>query len=71
MTSDETPPCPACGKPLDPVNFERDDRSIVLCFNCGELMVCQDGQLRSYSAEDLMKVLKRSGLAGNKDEQAK
>jgi hypothetical protein len=61
--TDETPPCPECGKALDPVNFERDDRSIVLCFNCGALMVCNAGELRSYDEEDLMKALKRQGLA--------
>jgi hypothetical protein len=58
----KTPPCPACGKPLNPVNFERDDRNIILCFNCGQLMVCEHGSLR-YSADDLMKVLRRQGLA--------
>jgi hypothetical protein len=58
-----TPPCPKCGKPLDPVNFERDDRSIIICFNCGELMVCKDGKLRGYDEKDLMKALRARGLA--------
>ena len=63
MIPDETPPCPECGKPLDPVNFERDENSIVLCFNCGQLMVCQDSVLRCYSADDLAQALKNRGLA--------
>ena len=63
MIPDETPPCLECGKPLDPVNFERDENSIVLCFNCGQLMVCQDNVLRCYSADDLTQALKNRGLA--------
>ena len=58
--SDKTPCCLACGKPLDPVNFERDDRSIVLCFHCGYVMTREDGKIREYTAQDLMKALRRS-----------
>lgn len=58
MTDDETPPCLLCGKPLDPVNFERDDRSIVLCFYCGCVMMREDGKIREYTAQDLGAALK-------------
>lgn len=60
MTSDETPPCLACGKPLDPVNFECDDRNIVLCFQCGYLMLREDGKMRAYETKDLVAALKRN-----------
>jgi hypothetical protein len=60
MTSDETPPCLSCGKPLDPVNFERNDGNIILCFHCGFVMMREDGKIRAYEAEDLVKALKRS-----------
>jgi hypothetical protein len=56
--SDKTPSCLACGKPLDPVNFEHDDRSLVLCFYCGYLMMREDGKIRAYEAKDLVEVLK-------------